>query len=125
LARRVMVVDDSFFARKILKDILNKNGYEVIGEAENGQVAISKYSELNPDLVTMDMTMPEVDGMAALKSILAIDQDARIIMISAMGQRTIVSEALVAGAKCFVVKPYNSETVINAVERALSGALKR
>lgn len=116
----VLVVDDAAFMRMMIKDILTKNGLTVAGEAENGAVAVEKYRELKPDLVTMDITMPEKDGIAALKDILAIDKKARIVMCSAMGQQAMVIEAIQAGARDFIVKPFKPERVIDAINKTLS-----
>jgi len=118
--KRVLIVDDAAFMRMMIKDILNKNGFIVVGEAENGRVAIEKYKELQPDLVTMDITMPEMDGIAAVKEIKANNPTARIIMCSAMGQQAMVIDAIQAGAKDFIVKPFQPERVIEAVSKALS-----
>jgi two-component system chemotaxis response regulator CheY len=96
---------------------LEKNGYEVVGEAENGLVGVAKYAELKPDMVTMDITMPEMDGITALKAIKKMDPAARIIMISAMGQESIVRDAIVAGAAGFIVKPFNEERVISGLAK--------
>ena len=120
MGKRVLIVDDAAFMRMMLRDILTKNGYEVIGEAENGAVAVEKYMDLKPDLVTMDITMPEMDGIAAVKAIRSFDSAARIIMCSAMGQQAMVIDAIQAGAKDFVVKPFQPERVIEAVSKALS-----
>ena len=119
MGKRVLIVDDAAFMRMMIKDILSKNGYEVVGEAENGQVAIEKYKDLKPDLVTMDITMPEMDGIAAVKEIRAFDSSARVIMCSAMGQQAMVIDAIQAGAKDFIVKPFQPERVIEAVSKAL------
>lgn len=116
----VLIVDDAAFMRMMLKDILNKNGYEVIGEAENGQIGVEKYKELHPDLVTMDITMPELDGISAVKKIKAIDPQAKIVMCSAMGQQAMVIDAIQAGARDFIVKPFQPERVLEAVQKALS-----
>ena len=118
MAKRVLIVDDAAFMRMMIKDILSKNGYEVAGEAENGQKAIEMYIELKPDLVTMDITMPEKDGIAAVKEIKQMDSSARIIMCSAMGQQMMVMEAIQAGARDFIVKPFQQERVIQAMEKA-------
>jgi len=118
MARKIMIVDDAAFMRMMVKDILAKNGYEIVGEAENGAVAVEKYQELQPDLVTMDITMPEMDGITAVKEIKKIDGDARIIMCSAMGQQAMVIDAIQAGAKDFIVKPFQPERVIEAVSKA-------
>ncbi|NLT19910.1 MAG: response regulator [Syntrophomonadaceae bacterium] len=119
MGKRVLIVDDAAFMRMMIKDILSKNGYEVVGEAENGQVAIEKYKDLKPDLVTMDITMPEMDGIAAVKEIRAFDSSARVIMCSAMGQQAMVIDAIQAGAKDFIVKPFQPERVLEAVSKAL------
>ena len=102
-----------------MKNILEKAGYEVVGEAENGSEAVQKYKDLDPDLVTMDITMPEMDGIEAVKKIREIDSDANIIMCSAMGQQSMVVEAIEAGAKDFIVKPFDDDRVIEAVEKAM------
>jgi len=108
MAQKVLIVDDAAFMRMMIKDILEKNGYNVVGEAENGSVAVEKYKELTPDLVTMDITMPEKDGIQALKEIKEIDPSATIIMCSAMGQQAMVIDAIQAGAKDFIVKTFSS-----------------
>lgn len=115
----IMIVDDAAFMRMMLKDILTKNGYAVVGEAENGALSVDRYVELKPDLTIMDITMPEMDGLQAVKEIRKRDTQARIIMCSAMGQQAMVIEAIQAGAKDFVVKPFQAERVIEAVTKAL------
>jgi two-component system chemotaxis response regulator CheY len=105
--------------RMMIKDILGKNGYEVVGEAENGARAVEKFKELNPDLVIMDITMPEVDGIQAVKEIKSISKDAKIIMCSAMGQQAMVIESIQAGARDFIVKPFQAERVIEAVKKVI------
>ena len=119
MSQTVLIVDDAAFMRMMIKDILEKNGYEVVGEAENGNVAVEKYKELSPDLVTMDITMPEKDGISALKEIKEVDPDAKVIMCSAMGQQAMVIDAIQAGAKDFIVKPFHADRVIEAVSKAL------
>ena len=119
MAQSVLIVDDAAFMRMMIKDILVKNGYNVVGEAENGEVAVEKYKELAPDLVTMDITMPEKDGITALKEIKAINPSATIIMCSAMGQQAMVIDAIQAGAKDFIVKPFQADRVLEAVSKAL------
>ncbi|MGR6836148.1 response regulator [Syntrophomonas erecta] len=119
MGKKVLIVDDAAFMRMMIKDILSKNGYEVIGEAENGLVAIDKFRDLKPDLVTMDITMPEMDGIAAVKEIKAMDPSAKVIMCSAMGQQAMVIDAIQAGAKDFIVKPFQPERVLEAVSKAL------
>ena len=115
----ILIVDDAAFMRMMIKDILTKNGFTVVGEAENGAEAVAKYEELNPDLVTMDITMPEMDGITALKKIKEMDSSARILMCSAMGQQAMVIDAIQAGAKDFIVKPFQADRVIEAIEKAL------
>ncbi|HZK42822.1 MAG TPA: response regulator [Syntrophomonadaceae bacterium] len=119
MSKRILIVDDAAFMRMMIKDILTKNGYEVVGEAENGHVAIEKFNELSPDLVTMDITMPEMDGIAAVKEIKSTNPEALIIMCSAMGQQSMVIDAIQAGAKDFIVKPFQPERVLEAVGKAL------
>ncbi|MBQ7703944.1 MAG: response regulator [Selenomonadaceae bacterium] len=119
MAIRVLVVDDAAFMRMMVKDILTKNGYDVVGEAENGMKAVEKYSELHPDLTTMDITMPEMDGISAVKAIRKIDPNAKIIMCSAMGQQAMVIEAIQAGARDFIVKPFQADRVLEAVRKAV------
>ena len=105
MAKNILICDDAAFMRMMIKDILTKNGYNVAGEAENGAKAVEKYNELKPDLVLMDITMPEMDGIQALKNIKAADSNAMVIMCSAMGQQAMVIESIQAGAKDFIVKP--------------------
>lgn len=119
MGKRILIVDDAAFMRMMIKDILTKNGYEVVGEAENGQVAVAQYKELKPDLVTMDITMPEMDGISAVKAIKKLDPGAKIIMCSAMGQQMMVMEAIQAGARDFIVKPFQQDRVIQAVKKAI------
>lgn len=119
MGKKVLVVDDAAFMRMMIKDILTKNGYDVVGEAENGAVAVEKYKDLKPDLVTMDITMPDMDGIAAVREIKSIDSAARIIMCSAMGQQAMVIDAIQAGAKDFIAKPFQPERVIEAVSKAI------
>ncbi|MFK9090545.1 response regulator [Bacillus salipaludis] len=115
----VLIVDDAAFMRMMLKDILNKNGLEVVGEAVNGADAIEKYQELQPDIVTMDITMPEMDGITSVKQIKASHPQAKIIMCSAMGQQPMVLEAIQAGAKDFIVKPFQADRVIDSINKVL------
>ncbi|MBS7338962.1 MAG: response regulator [Suilimivivens sp.] len=119
MAKNILIVDDAAFMRMMIKDILTKNGYNVIGEAENGAKAFEKYNELKPDLVLMDITMPEVDGIAALKKIKGADPNALIIMCSAMGQQAMVIEAIQGGAKDFIVKPFQPDRVLEAVKKVI------
>jgi len=120
VGNKVLVVDDAAFMRMMIKDILRKGGYEVVGEAEDGAKAIEKYKELNPDLVTMDITMPEMDGISAVKEIRKVDPEALIIMCSAMGQQAMVIDAIQAGARDFVVKPFQPDRVLEAVRKVLA-----
>jgi two-component system chemotaxis response regulator CheY len=119
MGKNVMIVDDAAFMRMMIKDILSKNGYTVVGEAENGKIAVDKYNEAKPDLVLMDITMPEMDGIQALKAIKGNDPNAQIIMCSAMGQQAMVIEAIQSGAKDFIVKPFQAERVLEAVKKAI------
>ena len=116
---RIMVVDDAAFMRMMLKDILTKGGFDVVGEAENGLKAVEKFKELSPDLVLMDITMPELDGIGAVKQIKALDPAAKIIMCSAMGQQAMVLESIQAGAKDFIVKPFQADRIIEAVTKII------
>ena len=119
MAKNILICDDAAFMRMMIKDILTKNGYNVVGEAENGAKAVEKYQELKPDLVLMDITMPEMDGIQALKAIKAADPSATVIMCSAMGQQAMVIESIQAGAKDFIVKPFQAERVIEAVKKVV------
>ncbi|GAA0435269.1 MAG: response regulator [Bacillota bacterium] len=120
MAHRILIVDDAAFMRMMIKDILTKNGFEVVGEAQDGAQAVEKYNELMPDLVTMDITMPEKDGISALKEIQASHPEAKIIMCSAMGQQAMVIDAIQAGAKDFIVKPFQADRVLEAIQKALN-----
>ncbi|MFD0672339.1 response regulator [Cohnella sp. GCM10027633] len=117
---KVLVVDDAAFMRMMIKDILIKGGHEVVGEAENGKVAVQKYQELQPDIVTMDITMPEMEGIEAVREIKKQHAAAKIVMCSAMGQQGMVVQAIQAGAKDFVVKPFQSDRVLEALRKALA-----
>ena len=119
MATNILISDDSAFMRMMIKDILTKNGYNVVGEAENGARAVEKYNELKPDLVLMDITMPEMDGIQALKKIKENDPSALVIMCSAMGQQAMVIESIQAGAKDFIVKPFQADRVIEAVKKVV------
>ena len=119
MAKSVLICDDAAFMRMMIKDILTKNGYEIAGEAENGAIAVDKYSETKPDLVMMDITMPEMDGIGALKAIRAKDSGANIIMCSAMGQQAMVIESIQSGAKDFIVKPFQADRVIEAIKKVI------
>ncbi len=119
MAKNILICDDAAFMRMMIKDILTKNGYNIAGEAENGLKAIEKYNETNPDLVLMDITMPEMDGIQALKKIKEADANACVIMCSAMGQQAMVIEAIQSGAKDFIVKPFQAERVLEAVKKVV------
>jgi len=114
--KRVLIVDDAAYMRMMVKEILIEHGYEVVGEAENGLDAVEKYQELQPDVVTMDITMPEMDGIDAVIKIRSFAPDAVIIMCSAMGQQNLVMKSLEAGARDFVVKPFEPERIIQTLE---------
>ena len=116
---RVLVVDDAAFMRKMVSDALAKGGHEVVGEAGNGVEAVARYQELKPDLMTLDITMPEKDGLTALAEIVAADPAARVVMCSALGQEAKVLEAIKLGAKDFVVKPFQQDRVLAALDKAL------
>lgn len=115
---KVLLVDDAAFMRMILKNILTTHNISVVGEATNGKEAVEMYSALKPDMVTMDITMPEMDGIQALKKIKELDPAATIIMCSAMGQQAMVVEAIQAGAKDFIVKPFQEDRVLEAINKA-------
>lgn len=119
MAKNILICDDAAFMRMMIKDILTKNGYTVAGEAENGAKAVEKYAELKPDLVLMDITMPEMDGIQALKKIKAADSSASVIMCSAMGQQAMVIESIQSGAKDFIVKPFQADRVLEAVRKVV------
>jgi two-component system, chemotaxis family, chemotaxis protein CheY len=116
---RVLVVDDAAFMRKMLSDALVAGGHEIVGEAGNGLEAVDRFQALKPELTTLDITMPEKDGLAALAEIMAIDPSAKVVMCSALGQETKVLEAVKLGARDFVVKPFQADRVLEAVGKAL------
>ncbi len=120
MSRTVLIVDDAIFMRTMIGDILKQAGFEVVGEASSGVEAVEKYRELEPDLVTMDIVMPDMGGIDAVKEILSEHPDAKILMCSAMGQQALVVEAIQAGAKDFVVKPFQPSRVLEAVQRLLA-----
>lgn len=119
MAVHILIVDDAIFMRKMIGDILRKEGYEICGEAENGTEAINKYKELHPDLVTMDIIMPDMSGIDAVEEIVNYDSNAKILMVSAMGQQSLVVEAIQKGAKDYIIKPFQPSRVLEAVERVL------
>lgn len=120
MTNRILIVDDASFMRMMIKDILIKNGFDVVAEAADGAQAVEKYVETQPELVTMDITMPDMDGIEALKKIREINPQAKVIMCSAMGQQSMVIDAIQAGAKDFIVKPFQADRVIEAITKALS-----
>ncbi len=117
MGKTVLITDDTAFMRMTLKNILEKNGYEIVGEAEDGKQAIDMYDQHKPELVTMDITMPNVDGLTAIKEIMNKDPEAKIIVVSAMGQKSLVIDALNAGAKDFVVKPFQPDRIEEALQK--------
>lgn len=119
MAKRILITDDALFMRVTLKNILTKNGYEIAGEAANGRESVELYKTTRPDLVTMDITMPEMDGISAVREIRSFDPNAKIIMCTAMGQKNMVMEAVSAGARDFIVKPFQPEKVLEAVNKLL------
>ncbi|MCI0446422.1 response regulator [bacterium] len=123
---RVLVVDDALFMRSMIKDILKNSGkYDIVGEATNGQEAVDRFKELNPDIVTMDIVMPIKDGIEATREILQHDPKARVVMCSALGQEPLVIESIAAGAKDFIVKPFTPEKVIQVMDHVARGPIKR
>jgi two-component system chemotaxis response regulator CheY len=117
---RVLIVDDAIFMRKMISDILVENGMEVVGEADTGAKAVEKYMELRPDLVTMDIIMPEMNGIDAVRKIMEFDSKARIVMCSALGQQALVQEAITAGAKDFLIKPFNAARVVEVIAKVFN-----
>ncbi|OPJ60867.1 response regulator [Clostridium oryzae] len=116
---KVLIVDDAAFMRMMIKDILEKNGFEVVGEANNGIKAVEIFKKEKPDVVTMDITMPDMDGIEAVKQIKAFDPAAKVIMCSAMGQQSMVMDAIRAGARDFIVKPFQADRVLEAINKVL------
>jgi len=117
--KTVLVVDDSSYMRRMIKNIVTRNGYDVVGEAENGRMGVDKYNELRPDIVTMDLVMDEMNGLEALKHIITEHPNANVIMVSSMGQDVIVRDAIVLGAKNYIHKPFDEEQVIDALNKLL------
>jgi two-component system chemotaxis response regulator CheY len=117
---RVLVVDDAAFMRKMVSDALSGGGHEIVGEAGNGDEAVQRYRELRPDVMTLDITMPEKDGISALREIIASDPGAKVVMCSALGQESKVLESIKLGAKDFVVKPFQADRVLSAIDKALA-----
>lgn len=119
MGKRIMIADDASFMRAMIKDILTKNGYEIVAEADNGAEAVERYNEFRPDLVIMDITMPQIDGIRAIRTIKRINNQAKIIVCSAIGQQAMVIESIRAGAGDFIVKPFQAERVLEAVRKAI------
>ncbi|MCI1943971.1 response regulator [Clostridium luticellarii] len=117
---KILIVDDAAFMRMMIKDILEKNGFEIVGEANNGIKAVELYKKESPDVVTMDITMPDMDGIEAVKQIKAMDPAAKVIMCSAMGQQTMVMDAIKAGARDFIVKPFQPDRVLEAINKVVN-----
>ncbi len=117
LGKRILITDDTAFMRMTLRNVLEKNGYEVVAEAEDGLQAVERYQQLKPDLVTMDITMPNMDGITAIKKIMDQDPQAKIVVVSAMGQKALVIEALNSGAKDFIVKPFQPDRIVEALQK--------
>lgn len=115
---KLLIVDDAMFMRTMIKNIVKDSDFEVVAEAENGLEAVKKYDEVKPDIVTLDITMPEMDGLEALAQIMAKDPSAKVIMCSAMGQQGMVVDAIKKGAKDFIVKPFQADRVLEALEKA-------
>lgn len=120
MGARILIVDDALFMRNMLRNIFSESGFEVVGEAQNGNEAVEKYQELQPDLVTMDIVMPEKNGIEALKEIMAASADAKIVICSALGQESLIMEALEAGARDFIVKPFKPPKVIEIAQKVLA-----
>ncbi len=119
MAKRILITDDALFMRVTLRNILSRHGYEICGEASTGKEAVALYSSVKPDLVTMDITMPEMDGITAVREIKRLDPQAKIIMCTAMGQKNMVLEAVAAGARDFIVKPFQPEKVVESVRKLI------
>jgi two-component system chemotaxis response regulator CheY len=116
---RVLIADDASFMRQMIRDIIEPEGFEVVGEASDGVEVVEKFKELHPDLVMMDIVMPKRSGIDAVKGIVTMDPSARVVMCSALGQETLVMEAIQAGAKDFIVKPFKPESVVETLKKAL------
>ena len=121
MAPTVMIVDDSLFMRKMLRDLLEEEGYEIVAEASDGVEAVAKYQEARPDLTTLDIVMPNKTGIEALQEIMALDPAARVVMCSAVGQESLTVAAAQAGAKAFILKPFNPELVLRILKEAFEG----
>jgi two-component system chemotaxis response regulator CheY len=117
LMKKVLIVDDALFMRYLIRNLLERHEYEIVGEAENGYEAIEKYKELKPDIVTMDITIPGINGVNAIKIIKSFDENAKIIVISALGYASVISSAILAGACDFIVKPFQTENFLKVINR--------
>ncbi|MCR3758970.1 response regulator [Clostridium felsineum] len=120
MGKRVLIVDDAAFVRRTLRMMLEANGFEIVDEAENGLIGLSKYKEHSPDIVTMDITMEGMNGIEALKAILKYNPKAKVVMVTAMGQESMVKKAIISGAKSFIVKPFKQEQLIETMEKVLA-----
>jgi len=119
MSNRILIVDDLAFIKLIIRDTLEKTGFEVAGEASNGLEAVELFKRLNPDVVLMDITMPRMDGIQALQEIIKIDPNAKVIMCSALGQQKLIIQSIQLGAKDFIVKPFKPERIVGAIKKAL------
>jgi len=119
MEKRILIADDLSFIRMLQKEVLTEGGYRIVGEAANGREAVEKYRDLTPDVVILDITMPEMNGLAAMQKILALDPRARVLICSAIGQQSVIVEAIQAGARDFIVKPFKPERLAAAIARAV------
>jgi two-component system chemotaxis response regulator CheY len=125
MATRVLIVDDTLFMRTMIREILTGSGrFDVVGEASNGREAVERFRETSPDLITMDIVMPEMDGIEATKAILREEPDARVVMCSALGQEALVIESIAAGAKDFIVKPFSAEKVLDVLDSVIGETVR-
>ncbi len=122
MGAKVLIVDDALFMRNMLRNIFAESGFDVIGEAQNGNEAVEKFKELSPDLITMDIVMPEMNGIDALKQIMTVDAGAKVVICSALGQESLIIEALEAGARDFIVKPFKPAKVVEVAQKVLGSA---
>ena len=122
MAIKILLADDLAFIKMVQKDVLEKKGFDVVGDASDGLEAIQKYRELHPDIVIMDITMPKMDGLNALKAIMTEDPAAKVIMCSALGQQQLIVDAIKIGAKDFIVKPFKPERIVSAIEKVAGSA---
>jgi len=120
MGKRILIADDLSFIRMLQKEVLTEGGYQIVGEAVNGREAVEKYGAMAPDVVILDITMPEMNGLEAMQKILALDPHARVLICSAIGQQALIVEAIKAGAKDFIVKPFKPERLTAAIARALA-----